>query len=109
MHRQPKDALFVFRRQTTAQRALSVLAHGATYIGLTLCSPVLWLLMKLMPLLVVAAVIGELAMAYTYFAVRHRVVGGIMSLVMVLVVFFAAGALIRFRTWLIFQRERARW
>jgi hypothetical protein len=90
MHKQP-DALFVFRRQTTGQRALSVLAHGATYIGLTLCSPVLWLLMKLMPLLVVAAVIGELAMAYTYFAVRHQVFGGIMSLVIVLVVFFAAG------------------
>ena len=86
-----------------------MLGHGATYIGLTLCSPVLWLLMKLMPLLVVAAVIGELAMAYTYFAVRHQVFGGIMSLVMVLVVFFAAGALIRFRTWLIFQKERARW
>jgi hypothetical protein len=32
-----------------------------------------------------------------------------MSLVMVLVVFFAAGALIRFRTWLNFQKERARW
>jgi hypothetical protein len=32
-----------------------------------------------------------------------------MSLVMVLVVFFAAGALIRFRTWLMFQKERARW
>ena len=109
MHKQPEDALFVFRRQTTAQRALSVLGHGATYIGLTLCSPVLWLLMKLMPLLVVAAVIGELAMAYTYFAVRHQVFGGIMSLVMLLVVFFAAGALIRFRTWLMFQKERARW
>ena len=39
--------------------------------------------------------IGELAMAYTYFAVRHQVFGGIMSLNMVLVVFFAAGALIR--------------
>jgi hypothetical protein len=24
-------------------------------------------------------------------------------------VFFAAGALIRFRTWLMFQKERARW
>jgi hypothetical protein len=108
MRKQP-DALFVFHRQTTAQRALSVLGHGATYIGLTLCSPVLWLLMKLMPLLVVAAVIGELAMAYTYFAVRHQVFGGVMSLVMVLVVFFAAGALIRFRTWLIIQKERARW
>jgi hypothetical protein len=108
MRKQP-DALFVFRRQTTGQRALGVLAHCATYIGLTLCSPVLWLLMKLMPLLVVAAMIGELAMAYTYFAVRRQVFGGIMSLVMVLVVFFAAGALIRFRTWLIIQKERARW
>jgi hypothetical protein len=48
-------------------------------------------------------------MAYTYFAVRHQVVGGMMSLVMVLVVFFAAGALIRFRTWLIIQKERTRW
>ena len=112
MNEPPEDAPFVFdapRRQTTAQRALGVLGQGGRYIGLNLLGTVLWLPLKLLPVLVVVGVIGELAMAYTYFAVRHQVLGGVMSLVMVLVVVFAAGALLRFRTWLTIQRERARW
>ena len=96
-------------RQSTGQRALSVLGHGGAYIALNLAYAILWLPMKLFPTVVVLGVLCELGMSWTYYHYRHEIYGTVMSLVMVLVVFFAAGALIRFRTWLIFQRERARW
>jgi hypothetical protein len=48
-------------------------------------------------------------MSWTYYHYRHEIYGTVMSLVMVLVVIFAAGALIRLQTWLIITRERFRW
>jgi hypothetical protein len=95
--------------QRTGQRALSVLGHGSAYIALNLAYAILWLPMKLFPTVVVLGVLCELGMSWTYYRYRHEIYGTVMSLVMVLVVMFAAGALIRLRTWLIITRERFRW
>lgn len=110
--RQPLDEPFVIGtapRQSTARRALSVLSQGGAYVALNLAYAVLWLPMKLIPIVAVLGVLCELGMSWTYFRYRHEIYGGVMSLVMVLVVIFAAGALIRFRTWLVISRERSRW
>jgi len=96
-------------RQSTGQRALSVLGHGAAYFALNLAYAILWLPMKLLPTVVVLGVLCELGMSWTYSRYRHEIYGTVMSLVMVLVVMFAAGALVRLRTWLIITRERFRW
>jgi len=95
--------------QRTGQRALSVLGHGGAYIALNLAYAILWLPMKLLPAVAVLGVLCELGMSWTYYHYRHEIYGTIMSLVMVLVVMFAAGALNRLRTWLIITRERVRW
>ena len=96
-------------RQTTGQRALSVLAHGGAFIALSLAHAILWLPMKVLPAIAVLGVLCELGMSWTYYHYRHEIYGTVMSLVMVLVVIFAAGALIRLNTWLIITRERFRW
>jgi hypothetical protein len=96
-------------RQTTGQRALSVLAHGGAFIALSLAYAILWLPMKVLPAIAVLGVLCELGMSWTYYHYRHEIYGAVMSLVMVLVVIFAAGALIRLNTWLIITRERFRW
>jgi hypothetical protein len=96
-------------RQSTGQRALSVLDHGGAYIALSLAYAILWLPMKVLPVVAVLGVLCELGMSWTYYHYRHEIYGTVMSLVMVLVVIFAAGALIRLQTWLIITRERFRW
>jgi len=109
---QPLDEPFIIGaepRQSTGRRALSVLGHGGAYIALNLAYAILWLPMKLLPAIAVLGVLCELGMSWTYYHYRHEIYGTVMSLVMVLVVIFAAGALIRLRTWLIFTRERYRW
>jgi hypothetical protein len=96
-------------RQTTGQGALSVLGHGGAFIALSLAHAILWLPMKVLPAIAVLGVLCELGMSWTYYHYRHEIYGTVMSLVMVLVVIFAAGALIRLHTWLIITRERFRW
>ena len=90
MHKQFEDALFVFRRQTTAQRALSVLGHGATYIGLTLCSPVLWLL----PVVSAGGALVA-SQAVIYLLARHAglTVNAQGAAILTVLVFGASGAL----------------
>jgi hypothetical protein len=65
--------------------------------------------MKVLPAIAVLGVLCEVGMSWTYYHYRHEIYGTVMSLVMVLVVIFAAGALIRLNTWLIITRERFRW
>jgi hypothetical protein len=96
-------------RESTGQRALSVLGHGGAYVALSLAYAILWLPMKVLPAIAVLGVLCELGMSWTYYHYRHEIYGIVMSLVMVLVVIFAAGALIRLHTWLIITRERFRW
>jgi hypothetical protein len=96
-------------RQTTGQGALSVLGHGGAFIALSLAHAILWLPMKVLPAIAVLGVLCELGMSWTYYHYRHEIYGTVMSLVMVLVVIFAAGTLIRLHTWLIITRERFRW
>ena len=93
-------------RHSTVRGALSVLAHGACYVGLLILSIVLWLPMRLIGLVAVTLVFGELGMAFTYLHVRHNPVGAVMSVLMIPVILFVAGALIRFRAWLIEARYR---
>jgi hypothetical protein len=93
-------------RHSTVRGALRVLGHGACYVGLLIVSIVLWLPLRLIGLVAVTLVIGESLMAFTYLHVRHNPAGAVMSLLMIPVILFVAGALIRFRAWLIEARYR---
>jgi hypothetical protein len=101
------DAPFVEPpRRSTARGALQVLGHGACYVGLIVASIVLWLPLRLIGLVAVTLVIAELLMAFTYLHVRHNPAGAVMSVLMIPVILFATGVLIRFRAWLIQARYR---
>ena len=93
-------------RHSAARGALRVLGHGARYVGLLIVSIVLWLPLRLIGLVAVTLVIGELLMAFTYLHVRHNPSGALMSVLMIPVILFVAGALVRFRAWLIEARYR---
>ena len=104
----PPDAPFIEpTRHRTIRNALAVLAHGACYVGLLILSVVLYLPMRLVGLLAVSLVIGELLMAFTYWHVRHNLKGAVVSLLTIPLILFAAGALVRFRAWL--REARSRW
>jgi hypothetical protein len=94
-------------RFSTARGALRVLSHGARYVGLLMVSIVLWLPLRLIGLITIILVIGELAMAWTDWHVRHNAAGAVMSVLLVPVILFVAGALVRFRSWL--REARYRW
>jgi hypothetical protein len=107
--RQQLDEPFVIGHEpkpSTLLGAMRVLGHGAAYVGLTLLSVVLWLPMKLIGFVAVVGVIAEGAMAWTYIHERHDPFGAVMCVVMILAVLFVAGALVRFRTWLVLARQR---
>ena len=93
-------------RHGAARGALNVLGHGARYVGLLILSIVLWLPLRLIGLVAVTLVVGELLMAFTYLHVRHNPGGALMSVLMIPVILFVAGALVRFRAWLIEARYR---
>jgi hypothetical protein len=93
-------------RRGVVRGALRVLGHGARYVGLLIASILLWLPLRLIGLVAVTLVVGELLMAFTYLHVRHNPAGALMSVLMIPVILFAAGALIRFRAWLIEARFR---
>jgi hypothetical protein len=93
-------------RHSTARGALNVLGHGACYVGLLIVSIVLWLPLRLIGLVTIILVIGELAMAWTDWHVRHNPTGAVMSMLLVPFILFVAGALVRFRAWLIQARYR---
>jgi hypothetical protein len=102
-----RDAPFIEPpRHATARRALSVLAHGACYVGLLILSVVLFLPMRLIGLLAVTLVIAELLLAFTYWRVRHNPLGAVVSLLTIPGILFVTGALVRFRAWLIEARSR---
>lgn len=102
-----RDAPFIEPpRHGTARGALNVLTHGACYVGLLILSIVLYLPMRLVGLLAVALVVGELLMAFTYWHVRHNPVGAVTSVLTIPLILFAVGALVRFRAWLIEARHR---
>ena len=101
------DAPFIEPPQhSTARGALRVLSHGACYVGLLIASIVLWLPLRLIGLVAVTLVIAELLMAFTYLHMRHNPAGAVMSVLMIPVILFVAGALVRFRAWLIEARYR---
>lgn len=93
-------------RHSTARGALRVLGHGACYVGLLILSVVLWLPLRLIGFAAVILVLCELGMAWTYWHVRHNPAGAVMSVLMIPVILFVAGALVRFRAWLIEARYR---
>ena len=102
-----RDAPFIEPpRHGTARGALSVLARGTCYVGLLILSIVLYLPMRLVGLVAVTLVIGELLMAFTYWHVRHNPAGAAMSVLTIPLILFVAGALVRLRTWLIEARHR---
>ena len=86
--------------------ALRVLGHGARYVSLLILSVVLWLPMRLIGFVAVILVLCELAMAWTDWHVRHNPAGAVITLLMVPLILFVAGALVRFRAWLIEARYR---
>ena len=88
------------------RRALHVLAHGAGYVGLLILSVVLWLPMRLIGFVAVVLVLCEFGMAWTDWHVRHNPAGAVITLLMIPVILFVAGALVRFRAWLIEARHR---
>ena len=102
-----RDAPFIETpRHSTARGALRVLGHGACYVGLLILSIVLWLPMRLIGFFAVTLVVAELLMAFTYLHVRHNPGGALMSVLMIPVILFVAGALVRFRAWLFEARDR---
>jgi len=86
--------------------ALHVVGHGACYVGLLILSVVLWLPMRVIGFVAVILVLCELGMAWTDWHVRHNPAGAVITLLMIPVILFVAGALVRFRTWLIEARYR---
>jgi hypothetical protein len=102
-----RDAPFIEPPQHgTVRRALSVLAHGACYVGLLILSVVLFLPMRLIGFVAVILVFCELGMAWTDWHVRHRHAGSLLTLLTIPLILFATGALVRFRAWLIEARSR---
>lgn len=108
MQQQQRDVPFLDEDQkpSTLRGAMRVLGHGAAYVGLTLASVVLWLPLRLIGLVAVVGSLAEAAMAWTYIHERHDPFGAVMCVLMIVAVLFAAGALMRFRTWLILARQR---
>lgn len=92
--------------RTTVRGGLHVLGHGACYVGLLIASIALWLPLRLIGPAAVILVLCELGMAWTDWHVRHNPAGVVMTLLMIPVILFVAGALMRFRAWLIEARYR---
>lgn len=93
-------------RHGTVRGALHVLGHGACYVGLLILSVMLWLPMRVIGFVAVILVLCELGMAWTDWHVRHNPAGAVITLLMIPVILFVAGALVRFRAWLIEARYR---
>ncbi len=83
-----------------------MLRDGACYVGLLILSIVLWLPLRLIGFVAVILVFCELGMAWTDWQVRHNPAGAVMTLLMIPLTLFVAGAVIRFRAWLIEVRYR---
>jgi hypothetical protein len=93
-------------RQGFLRGAVRVLGHGACYVGLLMASIVLWLPLRLIGFAAVILVLCEFGMAWTDWHIRHNPAGAALTLLTIPVILFAAGALIRFRAWLIQARYR---
>ena len=101
------DAPFIEpARRGVVRGALRVLGHGACYVGLLMASIVLWLPLRLIGFASVILVLCEVGMAWTDWYVRHNPTGALLTLLMIPLILFAVGALIRFRAWLIEARYR---
>jgi hypothetical protein len=104
---QPDEPFIESPRRHTTRNALAVLGHGACYVGLLILSVVLYLPMRLIGFVAVILVLCEVAMAWTDWHVRRNPRGAVLTLLVIPLILFAAGALVRFRTWL--REARSRW
>jgi membrane protein YdbS with pleckstrin-like domain len=75
-------------------------------VGLLILSIVLYLPMRLIGFAAVVLVLCEVGMAWTDWRVRHHPAGAVLTLLVIPFIVFVAGALVRFRTWLIQARQR---
>jgi hypothetical protein len=101
------DASFFDSQPTgTGRSALRVLGSGAADVGLTILAVLLYLPMRLLGFLTVMAVLSRFISAWVFWHYNHDAFSASMSLLMVPVVLFVAGALLKFRNWLFLARMK---
>ena len=102
------DAPFIEERtQGVVIRALRVLGHGAAYTSLYVLSILLFVPLRLVGIVAFLGVVVEGVNIWMYLHIRHDFRGAAMSVLMLILVSFVAGALLGLRSWL--TNTRTRW